>query len=199
MNLCVFQGTFNPFHNAHIRLANYTMDKYKFDKLLFIPAYKPPHKEYDADMSYHRLNMTKLAVGSENNPKFEVCDIEYKRTEKSYTYITICELYKIYNPHGKINFIIGTDAFDYIESWYEAEKLKDLLRFIVFKRENNCNFEKYDKLISKGYDFVCEELPFEDISSTNLRELICNGKEYNEYVDYKVKEYIEKHELYKNE
>ena len=124
MKLCVFQGTFNPIHNAHLRVAKYVLNKYDFDKLLFIPAYKPPHKKYDDNMSIHRLNMVKLAIEDEHNSKIEVSDIEYKREGKSYTYLTICELYKKYEIEGKINFIIGTDAFKDIENWYEADKLK---------------------------------------------------------------------------
>lgn len=197
MKLCVFQGTFNPFHNAHIRLAEYTINKYNFDSLLFIPAYKPPHKKCDESMAMHRLNMTKLAVNDVNNPKFDVSDIEYQRNDKSYTYITICELYKIYKPEGKIHFIIGTDAFNKIESWYESYKLKDILKFIVFERENNFDFDKYEYLKQKGYDFITETLEFNDISSTELRELIKNGKDYTNYVNIRVKEYIENYGLYK--
>lgn len=194
MNLCVFQGTFNPFHNAHMRLAEYALDKYKFDKLLFIPAFKPPHKNYDENMSIHRFNIVKLAVSETSNPKFEVCDIEYQRNEKSYTYITILKLYEIYNPNAKINFIIGTDAFERIESWYEADKLKNIVKFIVFKREDDCDFSKFEYLKQKGYDFICDDLPFEDISSTNLRE---NFENNTNYVCKSVKEYIEKNGLYK--
>lgn len=198
MNLCVFQGTFNPFHNAHMRLAQYALDKYNFDKLLFIPAYKPPHKDYDDKMAYHRLNMVKLAVSEANNPKFDVSDIEYKRDEKSYTYITVQKLYEMFNIDTKINFIIGTDAFDKIESWYEIDKLKDLVKFFVFKREDNCNFEKFEYLKEKGYDFICEELPFKDISSTNLRKIIKNNENFENFVCRSEKEYIENNGIYKN-
>lgn len=194
MNLCVFQGTFNPFHNAHMRIAQYAMNKYNFDKLLFIPAYKPPHKDYDDNMSFHRLNMLKLAINEVNNPKFEVCDIEYQRNEKSYTYITILKLYELYNIDSKINFIIGTDAFEKIETWYETDKLKKLVKFIVFKRENECNFSKFEYLKQKGYDFICEDLSFADVSSTNLRDNINNNLNY---VCKSVKEYIEENGLYK--
>ena len=50
MKLCVFQGTFNPIHNAHLRVADYVVKKYNFDKLLFIPAFNPPHKEISHDI-----------------------------------------------------------------------------------------------------------------------------------------------------
>lgn len=195
MKLCVFQGTFNPIHNAHIRVADYVADKYDFDKILFIPAFQPPHKDYDADLSEHRFNMVKLATS--NNPKFEVCDIEYKRGGKSYTYLTICELYELYKIDGKINFIIGTDAFDYIKTWYETDKLKELVKFIVFIREENFEKNKYNYLKDKGYNFETETLSFENISSTELRKLIKNNKDTSAYLDKKVKDYIEENGLYK--
>ena len=50
MKLCIFSGTFNPIHNAHLKMAQYVLDNYGFDKIIFIPAYKPPHKDYEKDM-----------------------------------------------------------------------------------------------------------------------------------------------------
>lgn len=196
MKLCVFQGTFNPIHNAHLRVADYVLKKYDFDKLLFIPAYKPPHKDYDDDLSLHRLNMVKLAVESFNNPKIEVSDIEYKRGGKSYTYLTICELYEKYEIEGKIHFIIGTDAFKDIETWYETDKLKKLVKFIVFKRENNFSPLSYNNLKDKGYDFIFDDLEFEDISSTRIRQIVKNGENAHGLTNKRVEEYIEKNGLY---
>lgn len=196
MKLCVFQGTFNPIHNAHLRVAEYALKEYGFDKLLFIPAYKPPHKHYEDNLSYHRLNMVKLAVEEKNNPKIELSDIEYKREGKSYTYLTICELYKEYDIDGKIYFLIGTDAFKHIETWYEVDKLKELVKFIVFKRENNFSHLGYNYLKDRGYDFVFDELSFEDISSTELRERIKNHENISGLVSNRVKEYIAENDLY---
>ena len=198
MKLCVFQGTFNPIHNAHLRIVQYAIKKYGFDKLLIIPAYKPPHKDYEDNMSIHRLNMSKLAVNDLNNPKIEISDIEYQRDGKSYTYLTICELYKNYDVDGRINFIIGTDAFKQIETWYETDKLKTLIKFLVFQRENNFSPLEYNYLKEKGYDFDFDSLPFEDISSTELREKIKNHEDLNGLISDSVKEYITKNGLYEN-
>lgn len=196
MKLCVFQGTFNPIHNAHIRVGEYVCQKYNFDKIIFIPAYIPPHKNCDDIFAAHRYEMTKLAI--QNNPKFEISDIEYKRKGKSYTYLTISELYKKYDIEGKINFIIGTDAFEKIESWYESNKLKNLVKFIVFIREENFNKSKYNYIEEKGYNFEFEDLTFENISSTNIREKIKNNERINEFVPPQVEEYIKQYELYQN-
>lgn len=196
MKLCVFQGTFNPIHNAHLRVADYVLKKYNFDKLLFIPAFDPPHKDYKDNLSSHRFNMVKLAVEEKNNSKIEVSDIEYKRGGKSYTYLTICELYEKYDIDGKISFIIGTDAFKHIESWYEGDKLKELVKFIVFKRENNFSPLGYNYLKNRGYDFDIDDLSFEDISSTELREKTKKHQNIESLVSKKVKEYITKNGLY---
>ena len=190
MKLCVFQGTVNPIHKAHLTMADFVLKNYDFDKIFFIPAFKPPHKDYDENLTPHRLQMVKLAT--QFNPKFEVLDIEYKNDRKSYTYLTILELYKMFQIDGKINFIIGTDAFEKIESWYEINNLKKLVKFLVFPRENLLDTTKFDALKLKGYDFEFMQMRFEDISSTQVR----NG-EIKNFVTKEVEEYIDKNGLYK--
>lgn len=188
MKICLFQGTFNPIHNAHLKMANYVIEKFNFDRVIFIPAFKPPHKEYDISMAQHRLNMVKLATT--NNPRFVVSDVEFKNDRKSYTYLTVKKIVNEEKMHEKINFIIGTDAFEKIESWYEADKLKDLVKFIVFKRDCKLDLKKFDELKLRGYDFVFADMKFEDISSTQIRGGIVD------LVPEKVKEYILKNGLY---
>lgn len=95
-------------------------------------------------------------------------------------------------------FVIGTDAFQYIESWYEVDKLKKIVKFIIFVREDNFEISKYDCLKGKGFDFEFEPLPFEDISSTELRNRIILNKPINDLVTKEVEDYIYKNGLYKN-
>ena len=196
MKLCVYCGTFNPIHNAHIQVARYIKEHYNFDKIIFIPAYKPPHK--DTALSEHRFNMVKLAI--QNIDGFEISDIEYKSEENSYTFNTLTKLYEIYpNIEGKINFIIGTDAFRNIKSWYNTDGLKQQAKFIVFKRETEFDSHDFDILKDDGYDFEFAQKPFEDISSTNLRECVKEGKSIKDLVPEAVYNYIKKNGLYKNE
>jgi nicotinate-nucleotide adenylyltransferase len=194
MKLCVFQGSFNPVHNAHLRVADFVRKNYDCDKLLFIPAFCPPHKELG--LAEARFEMVKLAI--KNHPEYEISDIEYKRGGKSYTYLTIKELYETFEVESPINFIIGTDAFEKIESWYEAGELKKLVKFLVFIREDNFDISRYDYLKDKGYNFEFQNLPYKDISSTELRNKVKSGADISEYVPEEVKEYIEKHGLYKS-
>lgn len=196
MKLCVFQGTFNPIHNAHLNMAQYVIDNFGFDKILFIPAAKPPHKTYDENFSIHRLNMVKIAV--EGNEHFDVSDIEYKRNSKSYTYLTIQELYKKYDITGKINFIIGTDAFEKIKTWYKTEDLKNLVDFIIFMRDDNFDKNKFDYLAEDGYNYKFAKMDFIDISSTEIRKRVKDGSSISGLVPFKVEEYIKQNELYKS-
>jgi len=187
MSLCLFQGTFNPIHQIHLDVASYALENYDFDKIIFIPAYVPPHKDVDKELANHRFRMVELATKFE--PRFEISDIEYKRGGKSYTYLTVLELKKIYNTD--INFLIGTDAFEKIETWYEVDKLKELVHFIVFQRREEFNKESFDYLKSKGYDFEFADKKFVDVSSTSIR---------NSYIGTGIKEveeYIREHGLYK--
>lgn len=196
MKLCVLQGTFNPIHKAHLLMAEYALKNFAIDKVIFIPAARPPHKIYDENFSIHRYNMTKIATQSYKN--FFTSDIEYKFNGKSYTYLTILKLYDLYNIEGKINFIIGSDAFEKIESWYETDKLKKLVDFIVFMRENNYSEKKFEKLKNSGYNFKIAKMNFIDISSTEIRERIKQNQDISQYVPDKTKEYIEKNGLYRN-
>ena len=194
MKLCIFPGTFNPIHRAHLKMAEYVLTNYGFDKIIFIPAYRPPHKDYSPDMCLHRYNMVKEAI--KYNPKFEISDIEFKLEGKSYSYLTVLELYKKYNIDGNIKFIIGTDAFSQIKTWYETDKLKKIVDFIVFIRDNKTvNFEN---LKLDGYNFKFTNMPFTDISSTELRQRIVENKPIDNLVTEEVKEYIIKNGLYRN-
>lgn len=189
MKICIFPGTFNPIHNAHIRMAEVVCEKYKFDKIIFIPSYLPPHKEIDKDLTAHRFNMVKLAI--EGNEKFEASGIEYQSEGKSYSLITVKKIIEQYDIKGRLNFIIGADAFVNLNNWYKADELKELVHFIVFPRRGNGNDEIYNGFRKKGWDFELVNSEFMDISSTEIRD------SYKHDVSKKVEEYIEKYGLYK--
>ena len=195
MKLCGFCGTFNPIHNVHLALANYIKTHFKFDTILFIPAYKPPHKHIDDDLANHRYAMVKLAIDGVSG--FNISNIEFRHERYSYTVNTMEELYKMFpNIEGKISFIIGTDAFRQIENWYETDRLKELVDFVVFPREENFNPDSLERFRNVGYNFVCVDMPFINLSSTVLRSRIKHGKPIGNLVPQKVQEYIKKHGLY---
>ena len=198
MTECLYQGSFNPIHNAHLQVAEYVHKTFNFEKIVFIPAFRPPHKaQKDFSMKYaiHRLEMVQLAV--EDIPYFDVSAIEYTRNMPSYTYDTVVQIYDIVKPKEKIKFIIGTDAFIQIESWHNTEELKKLLDFILFVRENNFDETPFERLREKGYNYNLMKMPFIDISASEIRQKCREGKTIDDLVPEKVARYIKENGLYK--
>lgn len=176
-------------------MANYTKNIYDYDTILFIPAYKPPHKEIDDELANHRFQMVKLSVSGENS--FGISNIEFQNERYSYTYLTIQELYKRYKIEGKIGFIIGADAFREVSEWYEADKLKELVHFIVFERDDEIDRDRLALLHHKGYKFSMAKMPPIGISSTRIRNMIESGKPINASVPPAAARYIYEHKLYR--
>ena len=183
MAICIFPGTFNPIHEGHLKMAEFALEKYSFEKIIFIPSYIPPHKEIDSTLAKHRFKLVEIAT--KRNPKFEVSDIEYKSEGKSYSLITVKKIIEQYNIKGRLNFIIGTDAFSKVNTWYKAEELKELVHFIVFPREGDTISHIRD------WDYELTDMDLINISSTEIR----NGKisEQNKELE----DYIKSHGLYK--
>ena len=102
MKICLFGGTFDPPHLGHLLIAQTVFEEENFDKILFIPAYNPPHKKNITSIN-HRLKMLKIAL--DDNPNFEISDLEIRR--KGY-HIQLIQFYqlKISLMVRRIEFII---------------------------------------------------------------------------------------------
>jgi len=189
---CYFFGTFNPPHNGHITLAAKVKEEFGFDKIIFVPAFVPPHKS-TLDFK-HRFNMTKLAVPPELGI---VSDVEAHLEPPSYTCKTAEHLF-IGTRGAKIPFIIGYDAFIDIEKWKNPEILKEKLFFIVLKRRGGAKKEDILKLKDKGFEFeLAKTILYLDISSRNIRDCVFRGLSIENFVDKKVGEYIYENGLYR--
>lgn len=196
---CYFFGTFNPPHIAHTKMARAVREEFGFDKIIFVPAFCPPHKE-TLDFC-HRYNMLKLAVDKDFGC---VSDIESKLQKPSYTFQTINFILngKKQDSKGILNvripFIIGYDAISAIQSWKNPKFLKENLEFLVLKRKGEAEKEDIERLSGEGYclKFV-ESVDFIEVSSNEIRKLIKEEKSTEGILDRKVREYIDEHRLYR--
>lgn len=195
--IAIFGGTFNPIHLGHIRLATAFQESIGFDKILLIPTKIPPHKQApDLVAETHRYQMCRLAV--QEHSRFEVSDIELKRTTKSYTYDTLTELQKIY-PDAELFLIMGSDMFLTFTEWYRAEEMLSMVTLLTAAR----NPEETEALAQckrelerrGGKAFVLDIAPMV-ISSTEVREQIKAGKMPTDCLDERVLRYIREHDLY---
>ena len=194
MKLAILSGTFNPIHKSHIAIANYVKDKFDYDEVLLVPACHPPLKHNTAS-AIDRLNMVKLAAENEKN--LTVSDVEFEIKGKSYSYLTARKLYEKYDIDGKLGFIMGTDAYVGLPSWYAADSLKSLVEFVVFEREIPFSDIQVKAVQSLGFNMLQAKLPFVNISSSAIRNKIKNNEDISKYVKKEVEDYINEHGLYK--
>lgn len=193
----IFGGTFNPIHNGHLHLVDCFKKELDFDKVLLIPTNIPPHKENMVDIdSSHRVNMCNLAVEDIND--IEVSKIEFERDEKSYTYVTVSKLKEIF-PTEELYLIMGSDMFFSLEKWYRYDDLKKLVVFCVAAREEN-EYEKLvefsKKLSGNGAKTKVLKADVLEISSSEIRQRVMLGEDYESLVPNSVFEYIKEHNLY---
>ena len=192
----LFGGTFDPPHTGHIELALSVCDKMRLDKIIFIPAGNPPHKQdvKKTDKS-HRYQMVQLAT--ESYPQFEVSDFDVKNEKPNYSYITIDHFKKEY-PDSEIFFIIGADSLRDFPFWMNYRDLATMCKFIVVPRpgvSESDYFKNFAPDDPKPELLFLEDFSY-DLSSTELRKKLTRGTASDADLPAGVKEYIEKHRLY---
>ena len=192
MRIGIIGGTFNPIHYGHLVSASEVCNKFKLDKVIFIPsALNPLKSTSNLAEAHHRLKMIKLAIS--DNPLFEASDIEIKRGGASYTIDTIKAFVKKYGKDVNIYFIIGTDAFLEINSWASPDALLKMCKFIVTTRPG------YDvkkvKQVFKNYTEITK-ITYLEISSSDIRKRITSGTPIKYLLPESVEDYICKHRLY---
>jgi nicotinate-nucleotide adenylyltransferase len=204
-------GTFDPVHNGHLQLGDRVLENYNLDKILFIPASTPPHKNEAVSAVGHRLQMLKLAISG--NRRFDFSEIEISRQKVSYTFDTIQELKSSGGTGVLYHFIIGYDALSEIETWYRWQDLLVVTNFIVAVRPG-FSLKEIEQLLERngfspedgGADrwigeqtgneilFLAGEIA--DISSTEIRSRIASRKPWADLVPPLVADYIISNRLY---
>lgn len=194
----ILGGTFNPVHNAHISMAEAAYRQAGLDKVLFMPSRNPPHKQnVSIIQEKHRAAMLQLAISG--IPYFEYSDFEFKREGKTYSAQTL-ELLCRENPEENYYFIMGSDSFLQLGSWYMPEKIMEYAAIIAISRKagDKTRMEKYARTLRDKYnaDIIFAEMPFMDISSSGIRAVISSGGNASRYLPHKVWKYIQENKCY---
>ena len=192
MQIGILGGTFNPVHYGHLVVAAEVVQELDLDKVIFVPSYLPPHKnDPDIAPSQDRFQMCLLATQS--HPSFSVSSLELERGGKSYSIETVKEFLNIYGKDSKLYFITGADTIREISTWKDIEELSQLCEFIVASRPG-FPMDGIDKRVLKRTHLI--KVPALDISSTEIRRRVREGRNIKYLVPEKVEEYIYEHKLY---
>ncbi|MBI5281242.1 MAG: nicotinate (nicotinamide) nucleotide adenylyltransferase [Candidatus Solibacter usitatus] len=187
MRIAIFGGTFDPIHNAHLRIAREAADRFQLDRILFVPSGNPPHKAPGATSPFlHRYRMVELACAAD--PRFVPSPLE-QSDRKSYSIDTISRVRASLAPGDELFFLIGGDAFAEIASWKRSASVLAAVEFIVVSRP--------------GYHYPVPPSarvhPLETlalvISSSDIRRKLDSGENVDE-LPADVLAYIRQHRLY---
>lgn len=188
----LFFGSFNPIHVGHLIIANH-MVQCGLDKVWFVVSPHNPLKEKKSLLdTKHRIYMTNIAI--EDNAKFMVSDIETKLDQPSYTVNTLTHLREKY-PNYEFVLLMGEDNLASLPKWKNVEEILKHHEIYVYAREINSGELKNEYYNHPKVKF--EKTPLINITSTEIRELIKNGKDIRYMVTEPVYKYLDEMKFYR--
>lgn len=185
MKIGILGGTFNPVHIGHLILAEESLDALRLDRVIFIPAYLPPHKKIAQALvsAADRLNMLRLAISG--NPYFEVSDIEIKRGGLSYSIETLKGLYSIYK-NAEVFLLVGSD--EQVNTWKDSNEILKRANVVIANRPG---YKKFKTSATRRISITQV-----NVSSTMLRRRVHKGLSIRYLVPPEVYSYIMEKKLY---
>ena len=195
--LGIMGGTFDPIHYGHLLMAEEARQAFALDQVVFVPNGRPAHKKaYLVSAPEDRYAMTLLATGS--NPYFSTSRIEIERPGPSYTIDTLRAFRQMYPDLDALYFITGADAVLEILTWHEYDKLVRECRFIAVTRPGFV-LERLPEVVDAEFLDRVSFLPIPglDISSTDIRRRVREGRSVKYLTPEPVEAYIQQQGLYR--
>ena len=204
----LFGGTFDPLHYGHLRTAFELWQALQLAEVRFMPTGSPPHREQPLAPAQLRLAMVKAAIADQ--PAFVIDDREVRRTGVSYSVDTLTELRAEY-PHRSLCLLLGMDAFLGLPNWHRWRELLDLGHIVVAHRPgwraptmgplgeimvDRGTGNVRDLHQQPGGRIYIHAVTQLEISSTELRQLIAQGRDPRYIVPEEVRRIIRETRCY---
>ena len=201
MKIGIYGGTFDPIHNGHLRVIVELLTRKVVDKIILIPAGEPRLRSSapvaDAKTRLEMCNLAKADLPTAIKDLVEVSDIEINRAGPSYAIDTVTELMARAGKENQNEFywIIGSDAYEKIDSWHRADELKDLVSFIVIDRPSTEKIKIEDSNDLEN-DLENEMENGMDIGALNISATQIRADQSVSGVSPSVRKYIMERKLY---
>lgn len=191
MKIGLYFGSFNPVHVGHLIIANHILNETEIERVWFIVSPQNPFKQSAGLLNeYHRLHLVRTAT--EEDTRIKASDIEFGLPKPSYTTSTLTYLAEKYPDH-EFSIIMGSDSFQNLHKWKNYEVIVKTYPVYVYKRPG---FEVENSI---GATLHLLEAPLLQLSATQVREYIRDGKSVRYMIPDKVLEEIEKGGYYKKQ
>ena len=189
MEIGLYFGSFNPIHVGHLIIASYARQTTSLQQVWLVVSPHNPLKHSAGLLNeYHRLHFVRLAIEEDLNLK--VTDVEFHLPKPSYTVHTLAYLAEKYPDH-QFSIIMGGDSFQNLHKWKNFEWIVKNYSVFVYNRPG---FEISNHVNAR---LTIADAPLLEISATQIRSLIKDGKSIRYIVPDKVREEIEKGGYYK--
>lgn len=181
----LFFGTFNPFHNGHLFMANYCLNECNLDEIwLVVSPQNPLKKKYDILNIYERIKIIEKSIS--NKKKIKICLDELKLPKPNYTISTL-QFFKKKYSNNKFKIILGEDNLQSFKKWKNSTEILDNFSIYIYPR--NEEIDKGEFIIHDNLK-ILRSAPKIDISSTKIRNYLLKGFDVKKYLPEKSLEYI---------
>ena len=200
MRLGIFGGSFDPVHRGHLLLADCCCVKAELDEIWFVPTAHQPLKPSGPQASdADRLEMLRRACAG--HPNFKVSRVEIDRGGVSYSIDTL-EAVHAELPSAELFFMMGADALADFADWHRPAEICRLATPLVAGRgeatepslevlRRFVSAERLDQIRAQQV-----EMPPTPISSSQVRDLIATGGDWQDLLPSGVADYICAHGIY---
>lgn len=198
MTEAIFLGTFNPPHIGHLNCIQSVLDDQiskEISRIHIIPCHQNPNKEQVIDYDI-RFNMcSELFKGISD--KVVIDDIE-RNHKWIFTYDMLEYLSEGKYPYIYSDFlwIVTEETLKelFLEKWYKSKEIwqKHIHRMIILGKEKECQYSP-DRTTCKKY---IQLHPGINVHSTQIRDLIKEGKNPILYMNQEVMNIIKENQLY---
>lgn len=190
----LFFGSFNPIHIGHLILANYILENSDMNELWFVVSPQNPFKEKKSLLKDHnRLEMVELAI--KNYPSMRASNVEFALPTPSYTIDTLTYLKEKHHDYS-FSLIMGEDNLQSLHKWKNADVLIKNHHIIVYPRINNEPNKENE--ISQHENISLIKAPVIELSATEIRSMIKEGKNVRPMLPPEVFDYLDGSSFYKS-
>ncbi len=192
----VLGGTFDPPHYGHLVLAENARVQLGLQHVLFVPAGQPPHKpDQPVTSPDHRLEMVRAAIA--DHPAFELSRVDIDRRGPHYTVDMLAMLHRAW-PEAQLFFLLGGDSLIQLPLWHDPVGIIRQARLAVMQRPGYVvDMDVLERAVPGITEcLVWLDVPYLDISSSELRRRVRAGLPVRYLVPPAVEEYIRANSLY---
>lgn len=190
MKIGLYFGSFNPIHTGHLIIATHIINNTALDEVWFVVSPQNPFKKSAGLLNeQHRLALVKIAI--EGETKLKASNAEFKLPKPSYTIDSLVYLSEKYKGNT-FSVIMGSDSFQNINKWKNYEQILSNYNIYIYLRLN------FPVAENQPENIILLQAPLIEISSTNIRKYIKNGKSIRYMVTDGVMQEIEAMHYYRS-